>query len=714
MYVERPNLPWMWAAGLVALAVTATASMLLATRISPPNPGVTRALEIEVGIISLICGLLLNTQVRRGRIWPGALPVAAALLLMAAAAFGFAGARLADPDATRPSYIGVILLVIMTPIIASIRRDLAAHVQPKPERREFWIDVFLIAASVTAIFYVLVRPDGLPPMGSITVAIYSAIAATLLVGFGALLLWFPSRFHLLQFVLAAALAEGTIALGWMWTHQPTSVSPEPAIGLPFLLAPIGLAFLHLGVRHTVGSGRQDARRWARPLLTSVTVVAACAALGTVAMLGTTHGIRPIEAAFIIGVVGGGVAARIMANQLLATQRGRDVAEALEERGTALAEAAEALDRTNEAIETLRRSEEHLRLVFEAAVDGIVELGADGTILRSNAAFAVMLGTPGVALEGRPWREVIAAAPVESQGAYPLVDLPEAGEAEIAKPGQPPQYLESRISEIPGDLPRRLMLVRDVTAAKVANQTVRSLFQYLQDRDEDRTRLLRRSNGAIEAERNRIARDLHDGPVQGISAATLSLEAALLMIRSGEIVRGIDLLGSVREELTHEAEALRQLMSGLRPPVLEERGLVAALRDFTARFGSEHHIDADFSGGVGADLPDDLETLVYRVVQEALSNVAKHAAATQVLVEVHGDDDRLRVEIEDDGLGFDTTQIRDFLHEGRVGLASMRERVELAGGTFTLRSTPGRGTVISALLPLGAGVSPSMDSARATI
>ena len=73
----------------------------------------------------------------------------------------------------------------------------------------------------------------------------------------------------------------------------------------------------------------------------------------------------------------------------------------------------------------------------------------------------------------------------------------------------------------------------MTAARVADQTIRSLFKFLQDRDEDRTRIMRRTNAAIESERNRIARDLHDGPVQGVSAASLSLEAVLLMLKAGD-------------------------------------------------------------------------------------------------------------------------------------------------------------------------------------
>ena len=177
----------------------------------------------------------------------------------------------------------------------------------------------------------------------------------------------------------------------------------------------------------------------------------------------------------------------------------------------------------------------------------------------------------------------------------------------------------------------------MTAARVADQTIRSLFKFLQDRDEDRTRIMRRTNAAIEGERNRIARDLHDGPVQGVSAASLSLEAVLLMLKAGEIDEGLEVLSKVRSELSEEADNLRRLMSGLRPPLLEERGLIPALRETVDRFGRDNHVHTEFSGRANGEIPQDLETLAYRVVQEALSNSAKHAHP--VSVTVCGRDDR---------------------------------------------------------------------------
>jgi signal transduction histidine kinase len=98
------------------------------------------------------------------------------------------------------------------------------------------------------------------------------------------------------------------------------------------------------------------------------------------------------------------------------------------------------------------------------------------------------------------------------------------------------------------------------------------------------------------------------------------------------------------------------------------------------------------------VPSDVETLAYRVVQEALSNVKKHAGATHVTVRIEGGPGSLRVEVRDNGSGFDPEAAREFLRAGKVGLASMRERAELAGGTLTLKSASGEGTSVMATLP----------------
>jgi signal transduction histidine kinase len=317
------------------------------------------------------------------------------------------------------------------------------------------------------------------------------------------------------------------------------------------------------------------------------------------------------------------------------------------------------------------------------------------ILRANEAFCRMVDLPRDRVEGRTWAAV--AADVEGADES-FASLPVTGQGLLRRENQP-IYFEARPSRIPSRPPKRLLLVRDTTNARVNDQTIRSLLQFLQERDFDRASVLRRTNSAIEAERNRIARDLHDGPVQGVSAASLSLEAALLMVKAGDLESGIDILTKVREELSEEADNLRRLMSGLRPPLLEERGLVPAIRETLSKFGDEHGVETEFSGRVRSEVPADIETLAYRIVQEALANTGKHARAASVGVTIESDTGQLRLEIMDDGEGFDSDRARDYLREGRVGLASMRERVELVNGTFTVHSTPGRGTTIFAMLPL---------------
>jgi PAS domain S-box-containing protein len=565
------------------------------------------------------------------------------------------------------------------------------------DSREIGTDVFLIVAAATALMYMIVRPIDASPEASVTAAIFSVLTATQMAAFGALLLWAPSRRHLVLFGTFVATAGATATFGWHWVRGSFD-STTASIALPFLLAPLAFAAWALFDRDVerAGASRVAPRRWARPILTSFAVVTACAALAVVAIVDDELGLGGPQSTAIILLLGLGIAARILANQSASTTAYRQAREALEQKERALRETDQALERVREANETLRQSEEHLRLVFETAVDGVVELDERGVVLRANEAFATMIAMPRSSIEDQPWT-ALASVVVGADEAF--ASLPGGGQSQIARADGQVLHLESRSSAVPTTPPRTLLLVRDVTAARVADQTIRSLFQFLQDRDEDRSRLMRRTNAAIEAERNRIARDLHDGPVQGVSAASLSLEAALLMIKAGDLDEGVEVLTKIREELAGEADALRRLMSGLRPPVLEERGLLPALRETLVRFGADQGIDTQFSGRVDAALPEDLETLAFRVVQEALSNIAKHSDARHVGVVVEADDAQLRVEIEDDGHGFDSALARDFLREGRVGLASMRERVELASGSLVVRSSPGRGTSITASLPL---------------
>ncbi len=597
-----------------------------------------------------------------------------------------------EPPSLGPYDVGFLAAGVLFLIAVAI--EFREHV-PREDRREIVADVALLTAAIGTMLFLSLRPDSTADAASAATAEFALIIASGASAYGALALARPNVAHLGMFLAVCGMCLGVHEFAKLWLSASFEAG-RPQVDLPIAFAALFVAALVSVIPRRVTERRKDPARYGRAILTTLSVAATSAALALVAVDRRSSIIDDTQASLLIGVLAAAVALRILVNQVRGTQSQRAVHDALDQKEAALRETDMALSRLQRANETLRESEERLRTVFESAVDGIVELDPRDVVVRANGAFRKMVELPQSLVEGQPWSALAASIQADEH----FASLPVTGQGTIHREGHA-IYLESRTSEIPGDPPRRLLLVRDVTAARVADQTIRSLFKFLQDRDEDRTRIMRRTNAAIEGERNRIARDLHDGPVQGVSAASLSLEAVLLMLKAGEIDEGLGILSKVRSELSEEADNLRRLMSGLRPPLLEERGLIPALRETVDRFGRDYHVHTEFSGRASGEIPQDLETLAYRVVQEALSNSAKHAHPVSVTVAVETTGGQLRVEIVDDGEGFDAGKAREYLQSGRVGLASMRERVELANGTFMVHSAPGRGTTVVASLPMGA-------------
>ncbi|HEX9124737.1 MAG TPA: ATP-binding protein [Actinomycetota bacterium] len=685
---------WSTSIALLLVMGIVTGFYLIAQARIRSTVGLSNALVAGACVLSILA--LLHAR-REASVWRSLRFLLAGVAAIAAANVWFWWADVQGSVRFGPSANDALFLLAAALFWIPVQIEYAHHFR-KDDRREIAADVALISAALGTILYLLVRPEdaGLTP--SLSSAVFAFIAATSFSSYGALALWVPSVAHVGQFAAVGAFSSALMAFATQWVrgaYQPGMVT----VDLPLALGALGLAaVVTLAPRRAEieEAARTIAQptRYGRALLTTVSVAAACTALGLVAGSEIRGEVGSLHASALIWLLGAAVAVRILVNQLRSTQAAQSARDALDQKEIALLETDKALARLQRANETLRESEERLRLVFEAAVDGIVELDDRDLIVRANEAFSQMLELPQSMVEGQPWA---ALAPV-IQADESFATLPQTGQGTLLREGQA-IYLEARTSDIPGDPPRRLLLVRDVTAARVADQTIRSLFKFLQDRDEDRTRIMRRTNAAIEGERNRIARDLHDGPVQGVSAASLSLEAVLLMLKAGEMREGIEVLTKVRQELAEEADNLRRLMAGLRPPLLEERGLVPALRENLEKFGHENGIETVFSANGVTDVPQDLETLAYRIVQEALSNAGKHSKADRITVTVEALGGQLRIEVADNGAGFESAKAREFLRLGRVGLASMRERVELANGTFMVHSTPGKGTTVLATLPL---------------
>jgi signal transduction histidine kinase len=246
------------------------------------------------------------------------------------------------------------------------------------------------------------------------------------------------------------------------------------------------------------------------------------------------------------------------------------------------------------------------------------------------------------------------------------------------------------------------LIRQVEtgAAELRERGValQSALSNLEKVESERKHLLDRTMRGVEEERTRIAAELHDGPIQRLTAVGYQLEEASMTLSAADPVYVNELLSDAQRQLYGEISELRGLMATLRPPVLDELGLGLALADhldtFERRTGIMCFLDSDRE----TRLEPEIETVLYRVAQEALINVAKHSRAYHVWVYLRTDDDRADMQIRDDGIGFDPTAVNGLAGRGHFGLAGMRERVEMAGGRYRLLSSPGGGTAIRVRLP----------------
>lgn len=236
----------------------------------------------------------------------------------------------------------------------------------------------------------------------------------------------------------------------------------------------------------------------------------------------------------------------------------------------------------------------------------------------------------------------------------------------------------------GDVYRVRVYAHDVTARKRAEEAIQELAK--------------RIVLAQEEERQRISRELHDEAGQALTALKIGLEIIQGEVPSGEeglrqnLAEAIALTDTTRDRI-------RQLARGLRPPALDTVGLNLTLEDFCENFGRLTQLAISYQGTSNLQLLDAANICLYRVLQEALTNVAKHAQATQVRVKLWADETAVHLSIVDNGLGFEGQTAVARLKTVGLGLLGMQERVELLGGQLELSSIPDEGTRIIAHLPL---------------
>jgi signal transduction histidine kinase len=205
--------------------------------------------------------------------------------------------------------------------------------------------------------------------------------------------------------------------------------------------------------------------------------------------------------------------------------------------------------------------------------------------------------------------------------------------------------------------------------------------------------LRRIVEAQELERQRLARELHDETGQALSSIILGLKALDERVDGAEAKKAV---ADVRELVVATLQDVRRLAVELRPKVLDDFGLVAALQRLTDTFGEQTGIGIRFESGLGDErLPPEVESALYRIVQESLTNIVKHSRASNVSIVLARKPHAVAAVIEDDGRGFDPQAVRD----GGIGLVGMRERVALLDGRLQIESSETAGTTLVAEVPV---------------
>jgi PAS domain S-box-containing protein len=267
-------------------------------------------------------------------------------------------------------------------------------------------------------------------------------------------------------------------------------------------------------------------------------------------------------------------------------------------------------------------------------------------------------------------------------------------------------------DVKGEIKGVLGTYEDITVHKRAEQELRDAHHELERRVEERTAALEIANEDLrqipskliavqEEERKRLASELHDSIGQTLAAVKFWVEMALKLRDEGDGSAALNHLEQFVPVLQRSIEETRSIYMGLRPPMLDNAGLLATLewlRVECMKLYPERHIELE-AGIAEEEVPKNLKVNIFRIAQEALNNIAKHSKAEWVDISLSKDGNGIELVVSDDGVGMDPHIIMQTSTATSLGLTSMRERAELTGGRFSIESTLGEGTTIRACWPI---------------
>jgi PAS domain S-box-containing protein len=357
-----------------------------------------------------------------------------------------------------------------------------------------------------------------------------------------------------------------------------------------------------------------------------------------------------------------------------------------------------ITKRKQAEEELRRNEVRLRGVVESTADGLLVVDRNGRVMIQNSRFGEMWRIPSELLARGDDNALLAHVVGQLSRPEDFLAGVRALYTTDAEDMDEVRFKDGRVFErysrplvLEGAVMGRVWSFRDVTERNVAEGKLKESRQRLQT-------ISRRLVKVQETERRHLARELHDEIGQSLIVAELNLQALLQL-------PGADALAPrLRETLQvvdHLIEQVHDLSLNLRPSMLDDLGLEPALRWYTERQATLAGMQAELRlNPLEQRLDPMIETECFRVAQEALTNVVKHAKARTVTVELTRNDDQLHLSVRDDGVGFDVASLREKAVRGAsLGLLSMEERATLAGGSLQYHSTPSQGTEVHAWFPL---------------
>jgi PAS domain S-box-containing protein len=330
------------------------------------------------------------------------------------------------------------------------------------------------------------------------------------------------------------------------------------------------------------------------------------------------------------------------------------------------------------------------VLLNAMTDGAVLLTTDGTILFGNRRFGEIARAPLAGLIGSHFPRLL---PHDQRAAVEALLNGESGqkrsgEFSITRGGAPTTAVWLSFSTVPLDADPaheaavRMAIVTDLTERKQGEQA--------------RLELMKRLITIEDEERRRIARELHDETGQSLTALLVGLRVIEQQTEKPEVSAVAHRLRKIAAETV---DNVGRLARGLHPSVLDDLGLLAAARRYVTDYAKAFALVVDLrSVGVGSQLlPSLVQTTIYRILQEGLTNIARHAEARTVDIELKLEDGTLALLIRDDGVGFDPAAVGG--ESSGLGLHGMGERTALLGGSLEIRSAPGQGTTVRAWVPV---------------